>query len=196
MKPIVTKLKYIHLLEEIVIFGNMYHNAVKPFIEGELSIPNRNNIKMVYNDQEYVIRVNIAATLQPTRNNEEFMEYFREEVKDFRYNFRTKVGQMYHAGVGLFKDITDCNDLNTALNTMNTFEKDGVTVTNRKVARGEETVTEFELKANFGNYHLTTTDPEEVMVFLGSLAVNFTKMMQQPDPSWFRGMMANKEMPF
>ena len=183
-KPIITRIRHLGILQETAIHGNLYHNALKPLVEGEVSIPNRNNLKIKWNDQDYTIRVDLSYTQIPAHNNEDFMTFFREDVKKFVAELRTKVGMWYQAGVGLFKDITDCNDLQRALTLTNSFKKQGIGITTTKIARNGSEVFEYTVTSEFGNHKFTTIDSEEVMVFLGSLARVFTTAMQSPDPKW------------
>ena len=59
-KPIITRIRHIGILQENAIYGNLYHNALKPLIEGELSIPNRSNLKIKWNGQDYTIRIDLS----------------------------------------------------------------------------------------------------------------------------------------
>lgn len=197
-KPIITRIRHLGILQETAIHGNLYHNALKPLVEGEVSIPNRNNLKIKWNDQDYTIRVDLSYTQIPAHNNEDFMTFFREDVEKFVAELRTKVGMWYQAGVGLFKDITDCNDLQRALTLTNSFKKQGIGITTTKVVRNGSEVFEYTVTSEFGNHKFTTIDSEEVMVFLGSLARTFTTALQSPDPKWYGGTatIGAKEMPF
>ena len=140
----------------------------------------------------------IAKTKLFFQKRDEFMELFREEISTFVSNLRTKVGMWYQAGVGIFKDLTDCNDLERALKLTNSFKKQGVGLTIQKVSRGGQEAFEYTVTSEFGNHKFTTLDSEEVMVFLGSLARTFTTAMQSPDPKWFNNVakIGAKEMPF
>jgi hypothetical protein len=196
-KPTITRIRQIGLLEETAIHGFLYHNVLKPLVEGEYEIPNRNNIKIKFNDRDYILRLDLAYVSQPAANNDEFMELFREEISTFVSNLRTKVGMWYQAGVGIFKDLTDCNDLERALKLTNSFKKQGVGLTIQKVSREGQEAFEYTVTSEFGNHKFTTLDSEEVMVFLGSLARTFTTAMQSPDPKWFKNaVIGAKEMPF
>ena len=195
-KPIITRIRHLGILQETAIHGNLYHNALKPLVEGEVSIPNRNNLKIKWNDQDYTIRVDLSYTQIPAHNNEDFMTFFCEDVEKFVAELRTKVGMWYQAGVGIFKDITDCNDLQRALTLTNSFKKQGIGITIAKVARNGNEAFEYTLTSEFGNHKFTTTDSEEMMVFLGSLARTFTAAMQSPDPKWNLPMEIGKGIDF
>ena len=186
-KPVVTKIRHIGVLNETAIYGAMYRNVYLPLVNGELSIPNRNNLRFKYNDKEFVVRVDLAYTKSPASDNATFMQYFREDVETFVTEFCQKANLLREAGINLFKNITDCDDINQAIQLRNSFKKDGVAIISNKVTRGEEEVMEYTVSSEFGNYKFTTNDVEEIFIFLGSLARSFSAAIKQPDPRWFGG---------
>lgn len=190
MKPIITRIRHINLLVESPLYNAMYRHVLVPLTNGVVSVPNRNTIKVVYNDQEYIIRTDMPF-IEPQYHigsDVEFMERCETKINEFIINLRSKAGLWVQAGIGVFKELTDTNDLEVALSLSNVFRKQGLAVGSVKVVRDGEEVMEYRIVSDFGSHKFITTDSDEMFTFIGTLANTFTRSYNRPDPNWFKGL--------
>lgn len=180
-KPTLTKLKNFSLLFENPWYGAILNNVVRPIVNGESVVKNISNVHVTWGDKQYQIRVDqfyaMPRRLEGTK--EELTAYYQEDfdrtsqmLKDFYTRFIT-------AGQDLYKKLTDCDNLEQALQISNTFLIDGVNVV--AIRREEGMVYKFPYQGQT----ITVTEPEDLFIFLGSLANRFMINHGSPDPRWF-----------
>lgn len=179
-KPFLIKLRTIETLLDTVLNGNIYKQAVMPLLHGVIQSVTSNTVTIEHLGDIFKIRCD-----QPIHTN---MESFKQLLLD-------QVNAYVRGGANLIKDLTDINSLAGALTTENTFSRNGVTMTVRKVSEATEdgipAIYEYKIKTEHLNKQLTTTNEDEVLTFLGSLARHYTIARQSPDANWYR----NTEQP-
>lgn len=183
-KPILTKLKNFSLLFQNPWYGNMLNNVILPLINGEVTVKNISNVAIKHNDQDYTIRVDQfyaqpVNAIHITGTKEELRVLLQEDMDNTLVQIRDAYQRFLTAGSELYKELTDCNTLEAALGLSNSFLRNGVNV----IAIKKEDGMHYKFPIN-GKVH-ETTDPDELLIFLGSLANSFMMNKGQPDPRWF-----------
>lgn len=174
-KPHLIKLKTIETLLDTVLSGNIYKQAVIPLLHGEIIEEKQHHLIVSFLGKEFKIRTDLPINT----NMDNFIKLLREQVNAY-----------VTAGSNLFKQLTDINSLAAALTTENTFSRSGVTCVSRKLKDPEDGVPmimEYKISTQFLNKEFKTTDEDEVLTFLGSMARQYSINMQRPDPNWYNG---------
>lgn len=193
MKPTITRIRHINLLIENPVYGTMYRNVLLPLLHGNVVVKNRTTIETFYKDQTYIIRTDIPFVDPRYVLKDNTVELCIDKINSVCADLLIKVGLWETAGINIFKDLTDTNDLTLALSLTNTFRKQGLAVAGVKVTRDGEEVMEYRVAADFGNHKFVTSNTDEMFIFLGTLAGTFTtsydrRRNQQPDPNWYKGL--------
>ena len=189
-KPILTKLKNFSVLYNSAWYGNMLRNVILPLTQGKVTVKNLSNVHIVHNDQEYTIRVDqfYAGRVTDTDGNnintkgktkEQIEVMLQEDMDKTIQHLKDAYDRFMNAGVDLYKKLTDCNELGDALTLSNSFLRDGVNV----IAVKKEDGMHYKFPVNGKLYE--TADPDELLIFLGSLANVFILNRGVPDARWF-----------
>ena len=173
MKPIITRISNLSILDNRIVQGSLISKVILPLAYGTIEVPNRSNIKINYNDQEYIIRLD-KIDINYSKPKETHLELATELIKGVKENLNALVNRLYQTGVNLFKEITDCNDLQVALGLIASFEKQGVVLVSKKILVEEEAVMQYSVKCRMFNYNFETTKAEELLIFLGYVARSYT----------------------
>lgn len=176
-KPSLIKLRSIETLLDTILSGNIYKQAVIPLLHGEVTGVNDYTITVQHLNKTFKLRTDtIIGT-----DMDKFIELLRSQV-----------GAYGRAGADVFKDLTDINSLELALTTENTFARGGIICTSRKISNvgedGTPMIMEYRLNSKLVlvNKEVVTRDPDEMFVFLGSLARRYSINMQRPDANWHK----------
>lgn len=188
---ILTKLKNLSVILEQPWTGNIYSNCVLPLTEGEVTLRNLSNIDIKHNDQHYVIRVDklIERNDVSTDSHEVRLEDTRNALKHTVEQFKELKERFLQAGESLYIKLTDAETIEEALSFTNSFNKDGVNVIAIKRATG------MVYKTPYNGRTLEFIDPQDLFLFLGSLANVFMINQGQPDPRWYKENSAD-DFPF
>lgn len=180
-KPVLTKLKNFSLLFENPWYGSILNNVVRPFIHGEVVVKNRSNVHATWDDQVFQIRVDQfyfrPVNLQGTK--EELTAQYQTDMDRTVEDIKRAYQRFLTAGEALYKKLTDCDDIEKALQISNSFLKDGVNVIATR--RDEGMVYKFP----YNDKTITVTEPEDLFIFLGSLSNRYMMTNGAPDPQWF-----------
>lgn len=181
-KPTLTKLKNLSVLFTQPWTGNLLANVVKPMVKGEVVVKNRSNIIATLNLQPYTIRVDSMYESYPASlqlSNDEFMQHLKEDMVKSVDQLKDAYDRFKDAGKNLYLKLTGVDDIDIALNMSNSFLQDGINVIAIKKEDG------MHYKLPFKGQMIEMTDPEDLFIFLGSLANVFMMTRGQPDPKWF-----------
>ncbi len=174
-KPLLIKLKNIETLLGTILSGNLYTDAVLPLLHGEIVRVTNNTVTIAYESVTFNIR-----TDQPIHTDmQAFVDLLQQQINAY-----------IKAGAKIFKDLTDINSLALALETENTFSRNGITCTTRKISDdvGDDKSFKmvYKLTSEFMKKNVTTSNEDEVLIFLGSLARQYSINMQHPDANWYK----------
>ncbi len=181
-KPVLTKLKSLSVLFEQPWYGNLLKNVVRPLALGKVETKNRSNIFSTLENETFNIRVDKMYESYPWStqlSNEEFMKHLNEDVARTVTQINEAYTRFLSAGKDLYLKLTGESDIEKALTICNSFLMDGINVI--AIRRVEGMVYKFP----FNGRTIETSDPEELFLFLGSLANVFMNRQGVPDPNWF-----------
>lgn len=178
---ILTKIKNLSILMTQPWYGTILNNVALPLCEGHVVLRNMSNIDIEYNGEKFAIKVDdlINKDLLVGKTKEEKLEECRKALFVTTQQLNELLLRFGAAGAELYKQLTGSESLDEALAISNSFLKEGVNV----IAKKKENGMNYSFPVN-GKLH-TTTNSNELLIFLGSLANVYLQNKQQPDPRWF-----------
>lgn len=180
-KPTLTKLKNFSLLFENPWYGSILNNVVRPIVHGEVVVKNLSNVHITWDEKLYQIRVDqfYGMPIHLVGTKEERTALYQQDMDRTVEQIKSSYRRFRDAGERLYKKLTDCDDIEQALQISNSFLKDGVNVI---AVRREEGMA---YKFPYQNQMITVTDPEDLFIFLGSLSNRYMMTQGAPDAQWF-----------
>lgn len=176
------KLKSTPVLEDnaTVFTGNMFRIGLLGVAFGDVKILNKNMLEVTHNGQVNKIRTDLV--MGPTKD---FIEVYVEELQR---RLGQRVAELELGGGKIIKMLTKFENLTDALSRENTYAEHGIKLIVRRVLRDDEPVMEYRLETEFRGLKVVTTDTQELLVAIASIARAYTateySRYSTPDPKW------------
>lgn len=192
-KPTLTKLKNFSLLFDSPWYGGILDHVVRPLVLGQATVRNMSMIDVQLEGKDFIIKVDQFYAMPSSAINglskEDRRNCLQTDLDRTVIQMRDFYTKFAKAGRDLYLKLTDCDDIDQALSITNSFLKDGVNV----IATRRESGMVY--KAPFDGKLIEFTNPDDLFLFLGSLANCFMQRRGAPDPEWFK-QNADEGFPF